>query len=84
MKNGRQISDWDDLPSETKVIVDYSGPYKVTPRRPPLKIAGMRYKNEGTLYYFPNKKLIPGDQVKDFKRLPRGVLIFLPNKTRKS
>jgi hypothetical protein len=50
MKNGRQISDWDDLPSETKVIVGYSGPYKVTPRRPPLKIAGMRYKKESTLY----------------------------------
>jgi hypothetical protein len=79
MKNGRQISDWDDLPSETKVIVGYSGPYKVTPRRPPLKIAGMRYKKESTLYYFPNKKLIPGDQVKDFRRLPRGVLIFLPS-----
>ena len=63
MKNGRQISDWDDLPSETKVIVGYSGPYKVTPRRPPLKIAGMRYKKESTLYYFPNKKLIPGDQI---------------------
>jgi len=79
MKNGRQISDWDDLPSETKVIVGYSGPYKVTPHRPPLKIAGMKYKKESTLYYFPNKKLIPGDQVKDFKRLPRGVLIFLPS-----
>lgn len=79
MKNGRQISDWDDLPSETKVIVGYSGPYKVTSRRPPLEIAGMRYKKESTLYYFPNKKLIPGDQVKDFRRLPRGVLIFLPS-----
>lgn len=79
MKNGRQISDWDDLPSETKVIVGYSGPYKVTSRRPPLEIAGMRYKKKSTLYYFPNKKLIPGDQVKDFRRLPRGVLIFLPS-----
>jgi N-acetylmuramoyl-L-alanine amidase len=79
MKNGRQISDWDDLPSETKVIVGYSGPYKVTSRRPPLEIAGMRYKKESTIYYFPNKKLIPGDQVKDFRRLPRGVLIFLPS-----
>jgi hypothetical protein len=84
MKNGSQISDWDDLPSETKVIVGYKGPYKVTSRRPPLKIAGMRYKKESTLYYFPNKRIIPGDQVKDFKRLPRGVLIFLPNITRKS
>jgi hypothetical protein len=79
MKNGRQISDWDDLPSETKVIVGYSGPYKVTSRRPPLEIAGVRYKKKSTLYYFPNKKLIPGDQVKDFRRLPRGVLIFLPS-----
>ena len=79
MKNGRQISDWDDLPSETRVIVGYSGPYKVTSRRPPLEIAGMKYKKESTLYYFPNKKLIPGDQVKDFRRLPRGVLIFLPS-----
>jgi hypothetical protein len=79
MKNGRQISDWDDLPSETKVIVGYSGPYKVTSRRPPLEIAGTKYKKESTLYYFPNKKLIPGDQVKDFRRLPHGVLIFLPS-----
>ena len=84
MKNGREISDWDDLPSETKVIVGYSGPYKVTPRRPPLEIAGMRYKKESTLYYFPTSKLIPGDRIKDFKRLPPGVLMFLPTKTRKN
>ena len=84
VKNGRQISDWDDLPSETKVIVDYSGPYRVTSHRPPLEIAGMRYNKESTLYYFPNSKLIPGDEVRDFKCLPSGVLLFLPNKPRKN
>jgi hypothetical protein len=80
IKNGRQISDWDDLPSETKVIVGYSGPYKVTSRRPPLEIAGMDYRKNTTLYYFPDRNLIPGDLIEDFTRLPRGVLVLLPDR----
>lgn len=80
IKNGSQISDWDELPSQTKMIVGYHGPYKVTRSRLPIKIAGTKYKGQETLYYFPNKSLFPGDKIKDFRRLPAGVLMFLPEK----
>ena len=77
MKNGKQISDWDDFPSNTKLIVGYRQPVKVTPKRLPLKIAGQRYKDKETLYYFPNRTLVQGDRVKNFKDLPKGVLVFV-------
>jgi len=78
IKNGKEISDWDELPSQTRMIVGYRGPYKVTSSRPPVKIAGMEFKNKETLYFFPNSNIVPGDSVKDFRRLPKGVLVFLP------
>jgi len=81
IKSGRQISDWDELPSQTRMIVGYRGPYKVTSSRPPIKIAGMRFKKKETLYFFPNSKIVTGDTVKDFRRLPKGVFVFLPVKS---
>jgi hypothetical protein len=81
IKNGRQIADWDGLPSKTRMIVGYRGPYEVTVRRPPIRIAGMNYKGKETLYFFPNKKLMCGDRIKDFRRLPPGVLMFVPKKS---
>ena len=81
IRSGREISDWDELPDQTKMIVGYRGPYKVTGRRPPVKIAGRGYKNKETLYYFPNSKIISGDRIPNFRQLPRGVLIFLPAKS---
>jgi hypothetical protein len=81
MKNGSQISDWDELPTQTKMIIGYRDPREVTSKRPPLKIAGMHYNNKKTLYYFPNGKIITGNSVKDFRRLPKGVLVFLPVKS---
>ena len=80
IRNGAQISDWDELPSQTRMIVGYRGPYKVTRSRPPIKIAGANYKTKKTVYYFPNKRLVPGDKVKSFRRLPAGVLMFVPEK----
>jgi N-acetylmuramoyl-L-alanine amidase len=80
IKNGSQISDWDELPSQTKMIVGYHGPHKVTRCRPPIKIAGTNYKGRETLYYFPERRLLPGNKVKDFRRLPAGVLMFVPEK----
>jgi hypothetical protein len=80
LKSGSQIFDWDGLPSQTKMIVGYRGPYKVSARRPPIKIAGKRFNHKDTLYYFPNKKLVFGNRIEDFKRLPQGVLIFVPKK----
>ncbi len=81
IKNGRQISDWDDLPQNTKMVVGYRRPVAVMRQRPPIKIAGQRYNNNKTLYYFPKKKLIPGNKINDFRRLPTGVLVFLPIKS---
>ena len=81
MKNGSQISDWDELPSQTRMIVGYRGPYEVTGKRPPIKIAGTGFNKKDTLYYFPNSRIVTGDAVKDFRRLPRGVLVFLPVKS---
>ncbi len=78
IKNGKEISDWDELPSQTRMIVGYRGPYKVTSRRPPIKIAGLGFKNKETLYLFPNSRIVSGDSVTDFRRLPKGVLVFLP------
>ncbi|MDD8019130.1 MAG: peptidoglycan recognition family protein [Bacteroidota bacterium] len=78
LKNGRDISDWDGLPTGTKMIIGYRGPYKITSYRHLSKIAGERYNQKNMLYYFPNKKIISGDAIKDFRRLPRGVLVFVP------
>jgi hypothetical protein len=61
------------------MIVGYRGPYKVTASKPAGKIAGTMYNKKDTLYYFPNRKrIVAGDAVRDFKRLPKGVLVFLP------
>lgn len=78
IKSGRRISDWDELPMHTRIIVGYHGPYRITKRKPPGKVAGTRYNHHKTVYLFPNKTLKTGDKIKDFKKLPRGVKIFLP------
>jgi hypothetical protein len=80
VKNGKEISDWDDVPPQTRMIIGYRGPFKVTGKRPAGIIAGKKYNHNDTLYYFPNKKIVSGDAIKDFKRLPKGVLLFLPVK----
>jgi len=79
-KNGRQISDWDDLDSGTKLIIGYRGPFSITARKTPSQIAGKRYNHKLTLYYFPNRTLISGDQIRDFTDLPKGMMVFLPIK----
>ena len=78
IKNGGDILDWDGLPSETKIIVGYRGPYEVTSLQLLLEVAGERYNQNDTLYYFPNKEIIAGDAVKDFGQLPGDVLVFVP------
>lgn len=78
LKNGRQVSDWDDLPSDTRIIIGYESPRTVTSKKTVLQIAGEHYKQSDTLYYFPDRTLVPGDRIEDFTRLPRGVKIFVP------
>ncbi|MFQ5599257.1 MAG: N-acetylmuramoyl-L-alanine amidase [Candidatus Krumholzibacteriia bacterium] len=78
MKTGQQISDWDGLPPDTRILVGYRGPFKVTSSHPPIKIAGAKYNHKDTLYYFPDRSFVSGAKIEDFERLPRGVRIFLP------
>ncbi len=79
-KNGRQISDWDDLDAGTKMIIGYRGPFLVTAKKTPSRIAGKRYNHKRTLYYLPTQTLISGDQIRDFTILPKGISLFLPDK----
>jgi hypothetical protein len=79
IKVGSMITDWDDLPAKTKLIVGYRGPYKLYKGRSAYQVAGKKYKDRKTIYYLPPKKLLAGDKINDFNGLPRGTLIFLPN-----
>jgi N-acetylmuramoyl-L-alanine amidase len=79
IKVGSMISDWDDLPAKTKLIVGYRGPYKLDKGRSVYQTAGFTYKDRKTIYYLPPNKLLTGDKINDFKGLPKGTLIFLPN-----
>ena len=78
IKFGSMISDWDDLPAKTRLIVGYRGPYKLFKDRSAYRIADHKYKDRKTIYYLPSKKLLAGDKIDDFTRLPTGTLIFLP------
>jgi N-acetylmuramoyl-L-alanine amidase len=78
IKFGSMISDWDDLPAATRLIVGYRGPYSLYKDRSAFRIAGHKYKDRKTIYYLPSKKLLAGDKIENFDRLPAGTLIFLP------
>jgi N-acetylmuramoyl-L-alanine amidase len=78
IKVGSMISDWDDLPARTKLIVGYRGPYRLDNGGSAYEIAGNKYKDRKTVYYLPPKKLLAGDKINNFKELPKGTLIFLP------
>ena len=79
IKNGSMISDWDDLPASTKLIIGYQGPYEIHKDRTAYRIAGSKYKNRETIYFLPSKQLLTGNKIEDFNRLPRGTLVFLPS-----
>ena len=78
IKYGSMISNWDDLPVKTKIIIGYHGPFKIYKDRSAYQIAGVKYKDRKTIYYLPTQKLLAGDNIKDFSELPSGTLIFLP------
>jgi len=79
IKVGSMISDWDDLPAKTKLIVGYRGPFELHKDRSAYQIAGKKYKDRKTIYYLPPKQLVAGDKINDFQGLPRGTLVFLPD-----
>ena len=75
---GSMINDWDDLPAKTRLIIGYKGPYKLSKDRTAFRIAGFKYKDQKTIYYLPSKKLLSGNEIRDFSQLPIGTYIFLP------
>ena len=79
VKSGSLISDWDDLPVKTRLIVDYRGPFKLHKNQSAYGIAGNNYKDRMTVYYLPSQKLMAGDEIEDFSELPTGTLMFLPS-----
>ncbi len=79
---GTRVSDWDSLPAGTRMIIGYQPPVPIgnVKGKTPWGIAGRAYNRRETLYYLPGNRLLTGDQIKNFKDLPRGAMIFLsPN-----
>jgi hypothetical protein len=72
------ISNWDDLPVETKIIIGYRGPFTIQKDRTAYQIAGVKFRDRKTIYYLPTQKLLAGNNIKDFNGLPIGTLVFLP------
>ena len=79
IRNGSTISDWDDLPARTKLIIGYKGPFRVHKDQSAYRIAGNGYKDARTVYFFPSNQLLSGNKIEDFSRLQLGTLIFLPS-----
>jgi hypothetical protein len=78
IRPGSMINDWDDLPAKTRLIIGYKGPYRLNKDRTAFRIAGFKYKDQKTIYYLPSKKLLNGNEIRDFSQLPIGTYIFLP------
>jgi N-acetylmuramoyl-L-alanine amidase len=78
IKKGSMISDWDDLPVSTRLLIGYKGPFQVNKDRSAYRIAGSKYKDPQTIYYLPSRELLSGNKVKDFSSLQPGTLVFLP------
>ncbi len=78
IKYGSTISNWADLPVRTKIIIGYRGPFKIKKDRSAYHIAGVKFRDRKTIYYLPTQKLLAGNNIKNFSKLPRGTLIFLP------
>jgi hypothetical protein len=78
IKYGSTISNWTDLPVRTKIIIGYRGPFKIKKDRSAYHIAGVKFRDRKTIYYLPTQKLLAGNNIKNFSKLPRGTMIFLP------
>ncbi len=76
---GNRIRDWDALPTGTKLIIGYRGPFILRNREGETAwgIAGKAHNQEETVYLLPGNSLVTGDRVKDFNDLPRGTKIFI-------
>ena len=75
---GCAISDWDDLPSGTRLVVGYKGPFIITKNKTAYGIAGAKFKDPGTVYHIPGRGPVQGNRIPDFRDLPKGTGIYLP------
>ncbi len=75
---GSAISDWDDLPMGTRLVVGYKGPFTLTKNNTAYGIAGSKFKASGTIYHVPGQGPLPGNRIIDFNDLPVGTGIYLP------
>ena len=75
---GSKIDDWDDLPAGTKLIIGYDGPNELSKKQSAYSIAGKKYKAPDTIYYLASKKLMGGDEIRDFSQLQVGTMVFVP------
>ncbi|MFZ0131583.1 MAG: peptidoglycan recognition family protein [Desulfobacterales bacterium] len=78
IKPGSMINDWDDLPANTRLIIGYKGPYTVHEDQSAIRIAGVNFNDQKTIYYLPSKKILRGHKIGDFSQLQAGTLVFLP------
>jgi N-acetylmuramoyl-L-alanine amidase len=76
--DGTRISAWDDLPSQTRLIIGYHGPFTINKSRKAHCIAGHRIRDERTVYYLPSREVYTGNKISDFSGLPHGTMVFLP------
>jgi hypothetical protein len=60
------------------MIIGYKGPYPLRKDNSAFRIAGSSYKDQQTIYYLPSKKLLGGNEIKDFSQLQKGTLVFIP------
>lgn len=79
VRPGNRMSDWDDLPDGTRMIIGYKGPIAIrnVKGKTPWGIAGRAHNSPETIYMIPGTGLRTGDQIKDFSDLPRGSSLFL-------
>ncbi len=76
---GNHISDWDSLPTGTRMIIGYRPAVliRAVKGKTAWGIAGKTYNHKETIYFIPGKELLTGDKLKNFNDLPRGSKIFV-------
>jgi len=74
---GHRVSDWDALPEHTRMIMGYRGPYTLHPGKHPKHVVGSVYRNENTLYFYPDKKLLSAVEIQNWVGVPAGTRLFV-------
>jgi hypothetical protein len=68
----------DHLPPGTRILVGYVNGGYVQSRRPPSRIAGIRWNYPSTYYRFPDGRIVSGDEIDD-TAIPARTRVFYRN-----